>query len=150
MSDPVIFDSASPRFALPLLYAGQAQKEAFVNEAFAVADALLHCSIEGEASAPPMTAADGQNWLVGPGATGEWAGREQTLACRQAGNWIFIAPRDGMRIFDLSTGQEQLFFHFWRKASTPVEPLGGTTVDGEARAAIGDLIAELRALGIFP
>ena len=150
MSDPVIFDSISPRFGLPLLYAGQAQKEVFVNEAFALADALLHCAVQGEASAPPGSPVDGHNWLVGAGATGDWNGREEALACRQAGNWIFVAPREGMRIFDLSTGQEQFYFGSWRKAVAPVEPLGGTIVDGEARAAIGGLIAGLRALGIFP
>lgn len=33
MTEPVVFTSASPRFAIPLLFAGQAQKEVFVNEA---------------------------------------------------------------------------------------------------------------------
>lgn len=150
MSDPVTFESTSPRYALPLLYSGQAQKEAFVNEAFAVTDALLHCNIEGESDTPPGTPVDGQNWLVAAEATGDWVGQEQALACRQAGNWIFIQPRDGMRVFDISSGQEQLFFGAWTKASSFVEPQGGTTVDVEARTAIADLIAGLRALGIFP
>lgn len=150
MSDPLPFDNISPRFALPLLYSGQARKEVFVNEGFAIADALLHCGIEGEAAAPPASPSDGDNWLVATGATGEWAGHDQALACRQAGNWIFVPPRDGLRVFDRSSNQEQLFCGSWRKATPPVEPVGGTTVDAEARGAIGNLIAALRALGIFP
>lgn len=150
MSDPVIFESASPRFALPLLYVGQAQKEIFVNEALALTDALLHCTVAGESAAPPADPVDGENWLVAAAATGDWAGQDLSLACRQGGDWLFIPPRDGMRIFDLSTGQERLFFGSWRKASLPSEPLGGSTVDAEARAAVSDLISALQALGVLP
>lgn len=150
MSDPVMFENATPRFALPLLHAGQAQKEVFVNEALALADALLHCGVLGEAAAPPAGAVDGDNWLVAAGATGEWAGQDHSLACRQSGNWLFVPPRDGMRVLDVSLGQERLFFGVWRKASLISEPLGGSIVDGEARAAIGQLISALQALGVLP
>lgn len=150
MSDPLIFESTSPRFAMPLLHAGQAQKEVFVNEALALTDALLHCTVAGESAAPPAAPVDGENWLVAAGATGDWAGHDLSLACRQAGNWLFVPPRDGMRVFDLSTGQERLFFGSWRKALLTLEPLGGSTVDAEARAAIGDLISALQALGVLP
>lgn len=150
MTDPMQFESTSPRFALPLLYSGQAQKETFVNEAFARADALLHCSIQGETATPPAAPTDGENWLVATGATGEWAGQDQRLACFQAGNWIFIQPQDGLRVFDLSSQQEQLFSGTWRKASSFQEPSGGTIVDVEARAVISDLITTLQALGILP
>lgn len=150
MSDPLLFDSVSPRFGLPLLYAGQSQKEAFVNEAHALADALLHCAIEGEAAAPPVTPIDGTNWLVGTGATGDWLGQDGKLACRQAGNWLFVSPRDGLRLLDRSTGQERRFFETWRIAEEAGEPFGGLVVDAEARAAILQLIAALKVAGIYP
>jgi len=136
MSDPILFDSASPRFGLPLLFAGQAQKEAFVNEAHALTDALLHCAIEGEATAPPATPVEGTNWLIGAPATGAWAGREGKLACRQAGNWLFVNPQDGMRIVDRSTGQERRYLASWLAPVAPAEPFGGSVVDAEAREAI--------------
>lgn len=150
MSDPFLFDAVSPRYGLPLLFAGQAQKEAFVNEAHALADALLHCAIEGEAAFPPATPADGEAWLVGAGASGAWLGQEGKLACRQAGNWLFVAPRDGMRLLDRSTGQDRRFLGGWQIAEEILEPTGGTLVDVEARAAISQLVVALKIAGIIP
>lgn len=150
MTDPILFDSASPRYALPLLFAGQAQKEVFVNEAHALTDALLHCAIDGETGTPPSSPSDGEAWLVGVSPSGAWAGQAGRLACRQAGNWLFVTPRDGMRLLDRSTGQERHYFGNWRIPEAPGEPIGGLTVDAEAREAISGLLAALREAGVFP
>jgi|GEM_PF-6515268 len=53
MSDPTSFTSSTPRFGLPFLFSGQAQKEVSVNEAHALADMLL-------------TPASLANWLLRP------------------------------------------------------------------------------------
>jgi hypothetical protein len=150
MADTFVFSSASPRFGLPLLFAGQTQKEVWVNEALARTDALLHCAVEGEASAPPADPVDGENWIVSPDATGVWTGYEGCIACRQGGNWLFATPCDGMRILNRSTGQEFRFLGEWKIPAVPVEPTGGSVVDAEARAALGELIAALRVSGAFP
>ena len=68
MSEP-LFDSRTPRLDLPLLFAGQSQKEGFVNEISARLDALLGLAIEGELAAAPPAALDGQSWLVAAGAS---------------------------------------------------------------------------------
>lgn len=150
MSDPVSFASATPRFALPFLHSGQSQKEVFVNEALAAVDILLHCSVKGESTTPPSAPAEGDCWIVGADPAGEWAENPGAIAIRQAGAWRFVQPLEGMRIFDVSGGQERVFRNSWRKAQNPVEPLGGMIVDGEARAAINDLVSALQALGILP
>lgn len=150
MPETFAFDTISPRFGLPLLFAGQAQKEAFVNEAHALADALLHCAVEGESATPPTNPADGENWLVSAGANGDWLGADGKIACRQGGNWIYVAPRDGLRVLDRSTGQEMRYLNGWQTATEPGQPTGGTTIDAEARAAISGLIDALRASGVFP
>ena len=129
MPDPITFDTISPRYALPLLFTGQAQKEAFVNEAHALTDALIHCAIEGTAAAPPGSPVEGTNWLVGISPTAAWAGQTGKIACRQAGNWLFVAPKDGMRLLDKSNGQERRYSAGWLAPSVPTAPSGGTTVD---------------------
>ncbi|RZJ96240.1 MAG: DUF2793 domain-containing protein [Novosphingobium sp.] len=149
MSDPFLFDTASPRYGLPLLFPGQSQKEVFVNEAHALTDALLHCAIEGEAAVPPSSPTDGEAWLVGASPSGVWAGQAGKLASRQAGNWIFVSPRDGLRLLDRSTGQERRFFGSWRFPDAPLEPIGGSVVDAEARQAIVEMIAALKDAGIY-
>lgn len=137
-------------FALrPERVAGQAQKEVFVNEAHALADALLHPAIEGEADAPPAAPAAGECWLVGDTPTGDWVGHAGEIASFQPGGWIFAAPRDGVRVLDRSTGQDIRYRGTWQRPETPAAPSGGTTVDAEARAAIADLVAALVAGGLL-
>lgn len=106
MSDPITFDATTARFKLPLLFAGQSQKEVYVNEGFLLADSLMHCIVESETNTPPTSPVDGNAWLVGSSPTGEWAGEAGTLALRQAGQWLFAAPRDGMRIVNRASGQD--------------------------------------------
>ncbi len=150
MSDPISFTNASARFALPFLFSGQAQKEVFVNEANARVDMLLHTAIEGEASAPPTAAQDGECWLVGAVATGAWTGHDGELAGRQSGNWLFALPRNGMTVLDQATGQIRRYADGWQAAIAVAPPTGGTVIDVQARTAITDLIAALVAGGILP
>lgn len=150
MSQQLTFDVTTPRFGLPLLFAGQAQKEFFVNEAFALSDAMLHCAIEAEATAPPSAPSDGENWLVGASAAGDWLGHDGSIACRQSGNWLFVVPRDGMQILNRATGQVMLYSGGWSMAVAPLSPTGGSVIDSEARAAIDALITALRVAGILP
>lgn len=150
MTTPIAFDGATPRFGLPLLFVGQAQKEAFVNEAHALTDAILHCAIAGEAAAPPVTPDDGECWLVSSNPTGAWAGHSGKIACHHVGNWLFITPRDGMRVLNRATGQDHRYHGSWLAPDTPSPPVGGATVDTEARLAIQQLVSILQTTGILP
>ncbi|MBB4860041.1 hypothetical protein HNO88_003379 [Novosphingobium chloroacetimidivorans] len=150
MPDALDFTATTARHGLPLLFAAQAQKEVFHNEALARIDALMHAAIEGESTEPPTIAPDGQSWLVAPAATGEWAGHDHAIAMRQAGQWLFAAPVPGMRVYDQTSGQFALFSDGWQKAAAIPEPSGGLMVDSEARAAIGALLLALRASGLLP
>ena len=149
MSDPV-FDNRTARFELPLLFAGQSQKEVFVNEVAARIDALLHGAIEGEQAIPPATPVDGQAWLVASGASGEWTGQAGKIAARQAGNWLYAVPRDGIKLLNRATGQEIRYSGGWKAALRPAAPSGGAVVDVEARTAIAAILTALTTAGIVP
>ncbi|WP_235506754.1 DUF2793 domain-containing protein [Altererythrobacter sp. Root672] len=120
-----------------------------MNEAHALTDALLHPAIEGQADSPPAKPREGECWLVGASPSSTWAGHSGSLACFQAGAWMFVEPRDGLRVLDRATGQEIRFRGGWMRPVKPATPIGGATIDGEARAAIAQLVTALVAGGIL-
>lgn len=148
MSDP-IFDSRSLRHDLPYLFAGQAQKEGYVNEAFARIDTLLHMAVEGTANSPPAVPVEGECWLVGSAPSGDWIGHSGLIAALNSGNWLFFSPRDGMRVLNRATGQEMRFVGGWQVPARPDLPTGGQTVDAQARSAIAAIVDCLTGAGLL-
>lgn len=146
MSDPVTFASITPNIGLPMLIAGQAQKEFFVNQAFGVLDALLGRRVLASLSEPPA-ALEGDCYRVTALATQAWAGCEDHLAVLVGGDWHFVAPSEGMSVFDAAAGHALVFRSGWKSAVAPAAPTGGTVVDSEARAAILQLVQSLRVIG---
>lgn len=128
----------------------QAQKEIFVNEAHARIDGLLHIVVEGNILAPPADAVDGQCWIIGAGASGEFQGKADQLAFRQLGQWFFAPPRIGMRAYNRSAGQSCHYDSGWTKAEVVTGPAGGSVIDVEARASISGIMQALQASGILP
>lgn len=149
MSDPIAFDGTTPRLALPLLFAGQSQKEFTLNEALVRADLVLHCTVEGEVAAPPATPLAGQAWLVGANPSGAFAGHTAAIAGFTAGGWRFVAARTGLRVYDRSSQGFRHFTDAWQRCVAPATPVGGTTIDQEARTAIANVIQKLIAAGIL-
>lgn len=159
----------SARFALPYILPGQAQKEAYHNEALSALDALVHAAVEGPAAAvPPPAPQEGQCWIVAAGASGEWDGQQHKIACWTSGGWRFLTPIPGMKLWDKAAGH----WRHWtgsawsdgrfpaagylvggqqvvgpRVAAVP-SPSGGTIIDTEARAAIDALIVALKSHGL--
>ena len=92
--------SETPRFAMPLLDAAQAQKHVTVNEALMRADVLGAGRVEDRhLTEPPATPLDGHAHIVGAGATGAWAGRDGELALFLNGGWEFVVPWDGCTVW---------------------------------------------------
>jgi enamine deaminase RidA (YjgF/YER057c/UK114 family) len=150
MTDTITFSSTTPRLGLPMLFTGQAQKETYVNEAHSLIDALAQCAVEGSASAPPSAPVNGTNWLIGSGATGDWAGQDGKIGCYQSGNWMFATPFDGLRIFNRATHQFVHYSGAWQTVASVAAPSGGTTIDTQARTALANLISALQTAGVLP
>ena len=150
MTDPVTFASTTPRHGLPVLFPGQAQKEVTLNEALARIDALVHPAVQGIADAPPADPGEGESWLVSTTPSGAWSGEAETLATYQSGNWLFMAPVPGMKVFDVHSGVQWIFADRWQRSNPIAAPSGGTSADTQARAAIVELIAALELAGVLP
>lgn len=148
MSVPFGFDSTTRRFHLPLLFAGQAQKEFFVNEALTRLDLFMQCVVEDEVQVPPAAPVLGQCWLVGDAPGDDFAGHAGEIAGWTGSGWRFLDPIDGLRAFDRSRGSFRLFHGTWRHAEAPAAPSGGTVIDQEARAVLAELLRTLTDLGI--
>ncbi len=149
MPEPISFANATEQFSFPYLFVGQAQKEFFVNQSLTLIDALLRGSVASSLSEPPSEAIDGDVHRVLEPAVGDWLGQDNKLALRVGRAWHFVAPFDGMQLFDQSAGQLLIFRSGWVSETAPAEVQGGNVVDVEARAAIADLSQSLRSLGIL-
>ncbi|TMJ11453.1 MAG: DUF2793 domain-containing protein [Alphaproteobacteria bacterium] len=160
---------STPRFSLPLILPGQAQKELFHNEALALLDAAVHCEVEGVASGdPPPEPVVGQCWIVGPGAAGAWAERDDAIAMWTESGWRFVVPPRGMTARDRDSGMDRRFDGTgWsdgavqgsrfevdgvkvvgNRQPSVASPSGGTIIDVEARLAIDALIEALMQHGL--
>jgi hypothetical protein len=161
---------ASARFSLPLLAAGQAQKEVAHNEAVQLLDLIVAAAVEGTPSAaPPGAPTIGATYLVDSGASGDWSSHDGCLAGYTAGGWRFIVPREGTLAYVVSRSVWALFRGgAWEigavrgdnvviggqqvvgpRAPPIAVPAGGVTIDAQARSAIGQILAALETHGLI-
>lgn len=160
----------SARFALPMLQPGQAQKEMFHNEALARIDAALHpAAPEIATDAVPSAPTPGQSWIVGLAQSGAWEGKAGQIAFWTGGGWRFVTPVTGMTVWIASMGHWA--WHNgtgWQSGPLPTNgihvagvqvvgaqrgaisnPIGGSAIDAEGRAAIASILETLRDHGLI-
>jgi hypothetical protein len=138
---------ASSRYALPFLVVAQAGKEQTHNEAIALIDMLLQPQALAVRGAPPPDPQGGESWIVAPGATGAWSGRDGAIAGWTDGGWRFAEVPVG---FEMTVGDLNFIrkTEGWAGPRQVVTPEGGAIVDAEARAAILQLIELFRDRGV--
>lgn len=157
------------RLNLPLMAAGQSQKEVTHNEALLRMDLLVQAVVmSGPQSAPPANPFEEQSWIVGKSPTGIWAGKEDYLVQWTRNGWLFVPPFEGLSVWAVTGGRGWRFSAGrWTDAmeaasiriagkqvvgaqQPPIAlPQGGTNSDSEARAAISMVINSLRAHGLI-
>ena len=84
---------------LTLIEQGQAQKEVTVNEALQKIDAILNAGVIsiGDVT-PPLSPTDGDVYIIGNSATGDWAGFDNEIAYFE-NVWKFISPNEGISLW---------------------------------------------------
>ncbi len=81
---------------LPYILAAQAQKHVTHNEALKLLDGLVQLSVlDRDLTTPPDSPTDGDRYIVGAGATGDWAGWDLNVALWTDGAWLRLPPRTG-------------------------------------------------------
>ncbi|WP_310498865.1 DUF2793 domain-containing protein [Sandarakinorhabdus sp.] len=156
------------RLRLPLLAAGQAQKEITHNEAIAQLDRLMHITvISRELTSPPAEPDAGDSYIVPFSGTALWGAPAGTLMSWDGFGWQATTPITGMVAYVVTDAATTIFAAGWQAGwpvshlmigaravlgATPasvVPPNGGAVVDAEARAVLGMLLAALSAQGII-
>ncbi len=128
--------SDTPRFAMPLLDAAQAQKHVTVNEALMRADLLGAGRVEERGrAAPPAAPADGEVQIVGAGATGGWAGHDGELALYLNGGWVFVPPWGGCAVWVAAEGARLT----WNGGAWVAGHLGGSPGGAATLARVAEI-----------
>jgi len=138
--------------------------------ALQILDVAVAAAVESPpANDPPAQPIEGASYLVGDLPSGEWAQYPGHLAGYGAAGWRFIAPRPGMSVF-VKAAQVRAVYDSsgWdvglvRGSALVIEgqqvvgprlgpiadPVGGSTIDGEARLAVGQILGILRQHGLI-
>ena len=133
--------SVSARNQIPLLAPLQSQRWAIYNQGVALIDQLLQPAVLSRTiDTPPAAPASGASYIVGPGASADWAGHDKALATWSDGAWRFRAPAEGWLAFVVDTAELAVFLSGgW----TSLLREGGTRLDRLGLNAAADAIDRL-------
>ena len=144
-------EQVTSRLQLPLMAAGQAQKEVTHNEALLLIDSLTVPTSEAPPqNQPPSAPVAGQCWLVGAAPTGAWLGQAHALASWTSAGWRFAGLPLGAQVILAGTGAR---WHRiptgWQAPPVVSAASGGAVIDSESRSAIAGIISALIVAGVI-
>lgn len=88
----------SPQTGLAFLDDQQAGAETRHNLALRQIEVFIG-HVENRTTTTPPAHADGNAWIVGSGATGDWAGKDNQIAISVSSAWEFLAPVLGEEVY---------------------------------------------------
>lgn len=161
--------SETIRHRLPLLAAGQAQKEVTHNDALLAIDRQLQLSVVSRVvGVPPAVPVPGSTYVVPAGASGAWAGQTDKLAMHDGFGWVFTTPRTGCLAWIEAENGFTVYQNGWTAGGWPVtalriagrtvlgvvpvaiaEPVGGAVIDVQSRNTIAQILIALRDQAII-
>jgi hypothetical protein len=150
MTELPSFSDTTANLGLPLLFAGQAQKEFCINQSLAILDSAITATVLDSGPVPPAAWNDGDMFRVTSDPANGWEDQQDAIAIAVAGGWVFVRPRYGQRVFDQSADRLLIYRSEWSSADEPTPPEGGAVIDDQARAAILQIIELLRIGGFLP
>ena len=93
--------TVSPNLSLPYIQQNQAQKHVTHNEGMRLLDGVVQLSVLSRAqTAPPANPVAGDRYILPSGATGAWAGFDDSLAHWEENAWRIIPPKEGWVAWD--------------------------------------------------
>lgn len=94
----------TPRLLLPEMSASTSQKHVTFNEAMYRLEMSGQTSvINATTTAPPVSPTEGDLYIVGPSATGDWSGRDNQIAGWLGGQWYYAVPSEGWLAYNQSS-----------------------------------------------
>src|SRR3954453_20013198 len=95
----------SPILGLTMMSASQAQKEVVFNNFLIAMDALFKGSVlDSTLTAPPVSPALGDAYIIAASPTGAWSGKAHKVAFYFNG-WQFVAPPDKLRLYSVAQSE---------------------------------------------
>lgn len=133
----------TPRLALPLIQPAQAQKHVTHNSAIEILDAITQLNvIARDVQTPPVGASEGDSYALGTSPTGDWVGQDGNLAVQTNGGWMFIAPREGWRLWDAQTSEICVFTGTsWQAVGSDLQNISGVGINTTSDANNGLAVA---------
>ncbi len=120
--------SDTPNLNLPYIAASQAQKHITHNEAIRALDTLVQMGVlTKNLTVAPIGPGEGERHIVGAGASGAWAGQDNSIAAYLDGSWVFHLPREGWLTWIDSSAS----FYVWGGSSW-----GALTAAGASETAL--------------